>query len=247
MAAKAELALRELLLMTGCVQPVKVESKGSRIFALCRELKGQTKIWLADVEKLLHLAQDNDIPLHLCRQYVLKDGHMVFGWHVAIDAKSAADLTRCLSVIRGAIDSLGPELGSESDLVVAALSEASPPAPHTVQVTSEASTPDANDESSEALPEEKFTPQQIEDLRVRREKYRLHTTASPRAPEPQVVSGIVALGSVDYKPQVVFRGRAKNSKNQEVPVIIEEMPLPYVLGEDMNVPNEKGRGATTLG
>ncbi len=130
MAEKAEVELRELLLMTGCVQPVNVGSvKGSRVFALCREVKGQAKAWLANVEKLLRIAEDNNIPLHLCRRYVLKDRNMVFGWHLDIEAKSAPELMRCLKAIRSHIDDLGPDLGKLEELVIAAPTFEATPAP----------------------------------------------------------------------------------------------------------------------
>ena len=260
MAAKAELELRELLLMTGCVQPVKVDSKGNRVFALCREVHGQAKAWLANVEKLLHIAEDNDIPLHLCRQYVLKNGQMVFGWHVAIDAKSAEDLKRCLGIIRLAMDTLGPDLGPAEELVIAAPDGASKAVPPPAAPKLKAAAPEAQESAQEAagepaddeedleapLPEEvrpKLTPAQQKELAERRQRYLQRTSAPPRAPDPAVDPPEPA---VDYTPQVVFRGRAKDAKNRMVPVVIEEMQLPHVFVPDMNVPNEKGRGAKTL-
>src|SRR5690242_20541742 len=107
MAAKSELTLREIILTTGLLQPIKVESRSSgHVGAVCRVMKGQEKTWLKAVEHLLRVGEEHDIPFHLGTRFVLKDGAMVKGWDVGIEAKSGTDLSRCLDVFQAAAQSI---------------------------------------------------------------------------------------------------------------------------------------------
>jgi hypothetical protein len=231
MAVKAELDLREILLTTGLVQPIKVEGRGGRLSALCREVPGQAQAWLKVVETLLRESAGTDMSFHMCRQYVWKDGRMVFGWHVGVEAKSASDSALHITWLRELLRNIEPELTQEAPPAAVASPTTAPP-------------PEEDDPDLEA-PELPPTA----DMLARQAEFRKHTSATPRAAAP-VPSGIsVSEPDQVAKPviRVVQKGSAKDQKNRTVPVIVEEYPLPHVFGEDMNAPNEKGRGATTLG
>jgi hypothetical protein len=225
MAAKAELELREILLTTGLVQPVKVSSLGGgHVGAVCRLMKGQDKAWLKAVEYLLRLGEENDVPFHLGTRFVLKDGQMAKGWDVAIEAKSGTDLKRCLDLFKTAAQAIAEmEPPEEERPVVPTHTTAPPPAP--------------------APEEEPQAPLDPAELEKRAAAYAKRTNAPPRAASEG--GDVPPPPSVDTRPKVVFRGRAKDQKNRMVPVIIEEVTLPHYYPDDMNVPNEKGRGATT--
>lgn len=219
MAAKSELEMREILLTTGQVQPIKVESKGGHVSAVCRQLPGQEKAWLKSVDAMLHLGIEHNIPFHICRQYFLKDGKMVYGWHVSIEAKSAKDLDAHLGLFRDLASSF------EMDLT-----PVGPPPP-----TSPPAEPDSDPD-----------PVLAKDAASRQAAYQARTSAAPRPAAP--VDRALPEAPADYNPnpRVVYRGSAKDSKNRIVPVIIEEFSLPHVFTNDMNKPNEKGRGAKTI-
>lgn len=229
MAAKAELELREVLLTMGLVQPVRVESKGSSVSAVCRVVGNQEKAWLRAVEHLLRVGQDQDVNFHLGTRFVLKDGVMVKGWDVAVEAKSGSDLRRSLEIFKTAAQTV-----VEMPPMAAAIP--APPAPAPSAKTEE----DVDDALLEP-------PVDQEAIKRRAEAYAKHTRAGPRAPgfvgpnEPQ-------QEILDMVPRVVSKGKARDQKNRLVPIIVEEVPLPYMHGvDDMNAPNEKDRGAKTIG
>lgn len=108
MASKAEIKLREVLLHTGLVLPVKSSSKGAKISVLSKLISGQDKSWLRVVKKILELAFFNNWNIHLCRQYLLKDGEMVFGWHLSIEAKKTSELDVILNTLQEELADVGP-------------------------------------------------------------------------------------------------------------------------------------------
>jgi hypothetical protein len=233
MAAKAELDLREALLTTGLIVPVKVESQGGRLSALCREVPQQAAKWMEVMNNILSRSVGTDLSFHLCRQYVWKDERMVFGWHVGIEAKGVKDLQRHVDFLKEVLGEATPEL-----------------VPAEVKPSTSVVGQPAAQESEEDIEEEQETvlsPAQMKNLEARREEYRKHTTAAPR---PQADDRVIAVPS-NYPamaaPRVIYRGKAKDTRGRIVPVIVEEAPLPYVFTDDMNVPNDKGRGAKTLG
>lgn len=237
MAAKAELDLREILLTTGLVQPVKVEGRAGRLTALCREVPGQTQAWLKVVETVLRESAGTEMSFHLCRQYVWKDGRMVFGWHVGLEAKNGSDLNLHLTWLREQLRNVEPELTAEPP----------PAAPAAAPVVPQASQAPQGDEELLDDEEEPQGPPSAE-LVARRAEFRKHTNATPRMPDP-VPAGVQVPPEAKVKPtlRVIERGTAKDQKNRIVPVTVEEFPLPGVYTSDMNKPNEKGRGASTLG
>ena len=86
MSSKAMMKLQSALLSTGLVQPVLEKAKGGYLEILCRQIPGQEKAWLQIVEAMLVYANGSDsFEFHVCRRYVMKNGGMVFGWHISID------------------------------------------------------------------------------------------------------------------------------------------------------------------
>lgn len=237
MAAKDELDLKGMLLSTGLVQPVKSESRGGRVAILCRLVPGQESAWLRAVERLLQELEQfsGDFTLHVCKQFLLRNGVMVAGWFIAIDAKGTAFLRAALNSMRPIFETLQPDLVSE---------EAPAPLPVIIpkkKQAAPASVPEEDEEEEEAQPV-------TQDLVKRRMAYLKKTTATPRAPAALPAGFSVPDVPEDVqKPHVVFRGQAVDSKGRTRQVVIEEMALPSVYANDMNRPNDKGRGATTLG
>lgn len=237
MATKAELELRELLLLSGCVQPVKISSRGSSLSALCRELKGRAPAWLSIMEELLQVCEADAFPVHLCRRYVLKDGKMVFGWHIGFEARSAAELSASLAALRTLVEKREPDLGP-AETVVAVTSQPGPPPPP----------PPAVDVGDGEVPAAPPAPTISEEERAERmKKFQQHTHAEPRASDPKQPDPPPPPFKDYYMPKVVFKGHATDQKNRIVPVEIEEMPLHGVFTTDMNPPNEKRRGAWAAG
>jgi len=229
MAVKAELELREILLSTGLVIPVKVEARGGRISALCREVPNQASKWMEAMQCIFENCEDSS-KYHLCRQYVWKDGRMVFGWHVGIDADNAKDLEEHIKFLKISWEHIQPDLTPQP---LAATS-----------IVAQPTAPEPEEDVEEEEPE--LTPAQVKDLASRKANYQKKTTAPPR---PPAEIGDMPQPPPGYEPElrIVFKGKAKDQKNRMVPVVVEEFPLPHVYTEDMNVPNERGRGAKTLG
>ena len=105
---KHEMNLRSALLTTGLVQPVESKSKGGYLEVLCRQIPGQEKPWLRIVEDLLKTCDDLDT--HVCRRYLMKNGSMVFGWHIAISVKKASELGAAMERISTVLASAAPVL-----------------------------------------------------------------------------------------------------------------------------------------
>jgi hypothetical protein len=102
--SKKTLQFQQALMSTGLVQPLSEKSKGGHIEFLCRQVPGQERGWLQAVDGFLKCEEElADSPkpftLHLCRRYLRREGQMVFGWHVGIDAKSAKDLELVLDTL----------------------------------------------------------------------------------------------------------------------------------------------------
>ena len=240
MATEAELDLREILLVTGLVQPVKVHQKDGSLSALCREVPGQAEAWLKVVETILRESAGTDVVFHLCRQYLWKDGRMVFGWHVGLEAPDGSSLTLPITWLRELLKDVQPELSAEPPPAAAPAPRAAAPAPQAA--------PEPQEEEEELLEDEE-EPQgpPSAELAARRAAFRKHTTATPRMAD-HVPAGTPPPPAAP-KPtlRVIEKGMAKDQKNRMVPVVVEEFPLPHVFTDDMNKPNEKGRGASTLG
>jgi len=90
MSLKLKSMLESALVATGLVQPVDGSTKGGHVEVLCRQVPGQEAGWIAVVDELLSIPEAK---LHLCRRYLHKNGELVFGWHVQVDASSNKELT----------------------------------------------------------------------------------------------------------------------------------------------------------
>lgn len=110
MATKAETELREILLNTGVLLPVKSTGKPNKVSVLCRQVPGQEKAWLKGLTALLRTAAFHEFEVHACRQYVLKDENLAFGWHLSIEQKNAKELGLALVHVRTALKDVEPEL-----------------------------------------------------------------------------------------------------------------------------------------
>ncbi len=85
-------ALREALYECGLVQPLNSTSKGGSISFMCRQIPGQEKGWVTTIDNLLAVGEREGVDLHICRRYVRKEGKMVFGWFLGVEAKNAKAL-----------------------------------------------------------------------------------------------------------------------------------------------------------
>jgi len=133
MSSKASMRLQSALMSTGLVQPVSEKSRGGYVEVLCRQIPGQEKEWLRVVEALLTYASGSAglFEFHICRRYVLKNGQMVFGWHISMDCKNTKTLDSQLDmmlaeVLDDARASLGGPVTEDRPVTVAA-----PQAPQT--------------------------------------------------------------------------------------------------------------------
>ena len=140
------------------LQPLEVENKGSRISIMCRQVPGQEKAWIGVVDGLLKQASVTDQSLHLCRRYVLKNGKMVFGWHIGVEAKTAKTLRKSVEAVCEFLESQEPQSGTIPP----------PPAPELRKT-----------DASDAVKDPNFA----NDMEVRRAAAQARTTASPRPQE----------------------------------------------------------------
>lgn len=102
--------MREALYGTGLVQPVDSAGRGGSLSILCRQLPGQEAPWIAVVDKLLLAAEEKSLDLHVCRRYVRRNGRMVFGWFLGIEAKNAASLVEALGPVIDILKAAKPDL-----------------------------------------------------------------------------------------------------------------------------------------
>lgn len=93
--AELRMELCSALLGTNLVQPVDsgVE-KGAKkltVWALCRQVPGGEKAWIATIDKLLALELEaTGAGLHVCRRYVRRGGRIAFGWYLSVMAPASA-------------------------------------------------------------------------------------------------------------------------------------------------------------
>jgi hypothetical protein len=111
MSSKITMQLQSALIATGLVQPVSEKARGGYVEILCRQVPGQERPWLQVVDKLLMLAQETGQEFHICRRYVLKNGQMVFGWHLAFECKNVKTLQSVVdSVVKNVLEQSRPSL-----------------------------------------------------------------------------------------------------------------------------------------
>jgi len=132
MSSKITMQLQSALIATGLVQPVSEKARGGYVEILCRQIPGQEKAWLQVVDKLLMLAQELGEEFHICRRYVMKNGQMAFGWHIAFECKNVKALqavvnsvvTNVLEQSRPSLDEAEPAVRPEPAVVPQAASRA---------------------------------------------------------------------------------------------------------------------------
>lgn len=112
MSTKAELSLKSALLSTGLVQPVESTGKGGQVSVLCRQVPGQDKPWLQVARELLITAGEASCELHLCRRYLVKDGQMVFGWHISFSTKGTKAAEELVAKLEPVLAKARPSLAS---------------------------------------------------------------------------------------------------------------------------------------
>lgn len=106
MSKKHEFTLKNALLNTGVVQPVESSSTSKSVSVLCRSVPGQDPAWVKAMESIL---QSNPT-VHLCKKFVMKNGSMVFGWHIFIESKSAKTLEQDVHSVCEILSNVSPSL-----------------------------------------------------------------------------------------------------------------------------------------
>lgn len=99
MSKATEEAFEELLYNTGILKPVTTSVKGGKVEAMCRIVDNRKEEWPALVENLLVSAEELGLDAHVCRRYVMKEGALVYGFHVSFDAGSAKKLKDSLPAL----------------------------------------------------------------------------------------------------------------------------------------------------
>lgn len=72
---------------SGLLQVIKSDVKKASANYLCRIVPGRDREWLTLMEKLLTALEGTDCEAHFCRKYLLKDGRMVYAWHLGFKGK----------------------------------------------------------------------------------------------------------------------------------------------------------------
>lgn len=213
--------LREVLIATGVVLPLRSGSRGNNHSLLCRPVRGQDQVWLKAVEELLKAFEEPpegfpEVELHLGRQYILKNGKMAAGWFIGLTCRKV-DLGSAIGVFREVLEGVEPvdegEPGEDED------------AP---QAQFQSGYREMNPRTHAQL---SGAPPQVRELRGR-------TTSPPRSMEggmdPIVPRRDVRLKTVENRIKVSPSGK-------RIHVEVKEIPLAHVFGE-MGVENERGRG-----
>lgn len=152
MARKSSLPLDRLedaVSMTGMVEPVEVKHHNAVVSIISRQVTGAEKTWLAFLPLLLKDGESRNI--HICRRYMLRDGGLVFGWYLSVDARPAS-VHWLIRALEGQVSIPAPQRSGP---------RAKKPA---VRKQVKSGSKDFED-----------------DAEIRRERVRAHTTAEPRA------------------------------------------------------------------
>lgn len=238
MSKEVEFDLKSAILQTGLLQPVSSSMKGCHLEILCRQVPGREQAWLKVVQAILiHLEGANP---HICRRYILKDGKMVFGWHIQLDAPNKKGLAQIAGDLKTVLEISVQGLEDQE------VAEEPPPAPAGAR-PAQASNPGyvhvlegvvgGKDGASRGPPirgrgAPRLPPQPPPSSRPLAPGQRPpNRMPPPRAPGQEA--------GVDEAP-ADFTPRIKIIRTERG--IIAEMPLPHTFHE-LNVPNEKGRGA----
>jgi hypothetical protein len=195
--SKALEELREALYGSGLVQPVDAKGRGGSVSVLCRQLPGQEAPWIAVVDRLLAVAEEKGIDLHVCRRYVRRQGSMVFGWFLGVEAKNAASLVEEIGTLLDVLKEAKPELDS-------------------VQAP----------QARQATPQPRYdTDERAYRRLVAQKRVKTLTTASPRAPErlgPDPVAPPTAKG-----PALKVVARGVDDKGRPTDVVEMPLPHTY--------------------
>lgn len=85
---------------TGMVEVITSDHKGTKLSVLCRQKPNTDKDWLKLVNNLLVNTEKLKTETHICRRYLLKNGKMVYGWHISFTGKSLSkDLKMVLAAL----------------------------------------------------------------------------------------------------------------------------------------------------
>jgi hypothetical protein len=106
MSKSDEELFSEVLYNTGVLLPVSTESKGGKVSSMCRLAPGKDKEWPPLAEKILKAVDALGAEAHVCRRYVLREGSMVYGIHVSVEAKSAKQLKAALTSMQHSVGSI---------------------------------------------------------------------------------------------------------------------------------------------
>lgn len=127
---KIGLQLRGALLETGLIQPVDHCDSLKHFWTLCRLVPGQEANWLQVVDRVLTAFElhGTEVELFLARRYLLREGSMVFGWHIGLIAKSGAMLETSVGLLVNVLQTARPVLEQvEAALPPPPMSRPSPP------------------------------------------------------------------------------------------------------------------------
>lgn len=212
-----ELNLKSALVSTGMVVPVKSSYERGRVSVLCRQVPGREKAWLKVIHLLLQVAEDSGVELHACRRYVLKNGQLVFGWHLGLEAP-ARQLSR---VVDGLLETLADV---EPDLEPAeAPPRAARPRPAASVDEDGSEEGQGRDEAATASP----------------------VRAAPR-PAAGGSLPQVSVPPQDFTPRLRVTRNTVDAETG-ARIIEEEMPLPHVYQELNKPTHPGGRGAKLMG
>jgi hypothetical protein len=224
-AKELEFNFKSALMNTSLVQPVESKGSGKHIEVLCRQVPGQEASWLQLLPKILKLAEEHPVELHLCRKYVLRNGKLVFGWHLSIEARANATLKTAVEAVIDVLSKAKP-----------VLNHMLPPGKHPAQKSKDSM-------SSGYQPGPDFKPAKKKAAPPGRPQYQTDNY------NQNVVYEAMGTESTAQNPRLVLASRkvvtGERGKQQIEETVL--MPLAHVYTNDMNKPNERGRGAQSVG
>lgn len=220
---KVEMILQDALMTTGVVVPRQTSSKGGRVDVLCRPVPGSDRPLMAMVDQLLAGAEKAGVPVHVCKKFVRKDGKMVFGWNFSVESKTVKELADAVAKVKAVLDAVELAIIPKED------------APEQLAQEPEAAPAQPGPKS------EYKTDQQVArslGITIDSQAGRLGRLAPTKSTTQYKVGEKVSGPRIS----LVQTGQDTDGR----PIMVAEMPLPHVTRE-LNVPNEKGKGASYIG
>jgi hypothetical protein len=215
----------------GFVEIISAEFDEMNVQFMCRVGKGAERKWARIVKSILVTCEAaDDYPPHICRLYFLKEGRLVYGWHINI---TSDDMLRTLQGLDSALQKFTPrpvDLVRTEGMKKLMKSERKfhhPPVPPPFP-------------GKKGVQLRQLLKGQV---RLPRRVLEADAKGNPIVPEAHKVSGMVMAGG-DYVYSPPLQADAKGNPKAPHVKQIEEIAMAGLPADyDRNAPNDENKGA----